>query len=119
MLPIALAGYFSVKSDDTFYIQQRDEIEEEDCYESHIGEVTLKGRPYKDLGSPTPITNFWGVILLRTYARNKDPTECREQWQDICFPCSFVCQHQCRFLHFCLAIELQKRPVDSCTSAWQ
>jgi len=37
------------------------------CYESHIGEVTSKGRPYKDLGSPTPIASFWGVVLPRTY----------------------------------------------------
>ena len=40
------------------------------CYESHIGEVILRGRPYKDLDSPTPIANFWGVALSMTYTRN-------------------------------------------------
>ena len=33
------------------------------CNKSHIGEVTLKERPYKDLGSPTLTTSFWDVIL--------------------------------------------------------
>ena len=30
---------------------------------SHIGEVTLKGRLYKDLGSLIPTHSFWGVVL--------------------------------------------------------
>ena len=46
------------------------------CYESHIEEVTLKGRPYKDLGSPTPIASFWGVVLPRIYARNTVLEKC-------------------------------------------
>ena len=41
------------------------------CYESHIREVTLRGRPYKDLGSPTLIASFWNVVLPMTYAHNK------------------------------------------------
>ena len=38
---------------------------------THIKEVTLKGRLYKDLDSPTPIASFWGMALPRTYARYK------------------------------------------------
>ena len=41
----------------------------------YIGEVTLKGRPYKDLDSPTPIVSFWDVVLLMTYAHNTLPVE--------------------------------------------
>ena len=41
------------------------------CYESHIGEVILRGRSYKDLGSFTSIASFWGVVLPRTYTHNK------------------------------------------------
>ena len=38
------------------------------CYESHIEEITLKVRLYKDLGSPTLIVSFWDIVLSRTYA---------------------------------------------------
>ena len=41
------------------------------CNESHIGKVTSKGSPYKDLGSPTLITSFWGVVLPMTYVHYK------------------------------------------------
>ena len=41
------------------------------CNESHIEEVILKEKPYKNLGSPTPISSFWDVVLPRTYTRYK------------------------------------------------
>ena len=57
----------SIKS----WLEARHNYRASQCYESHIGEVILKGRLYKDLGSPTPIASFWGMVLPRTYTRNK------------------------------------------------
>lgn len=41
------------------------------CYESHIEEVAKCKVPYKTLGSSTSTTSFRGIVLLKTYARNK------------------------------------------------